>query len=541
MMLVLGNERCRTIAQSARSSRLGRLDWRTILAFALPFILYILTLAPTVYNLDSAELTTAAATAGITRATGYPLYLLAGYLWSWLPLGDIGYRMNLFSAFNGAITLALTERILRRCHVGPWASLGALGLLACAPFFWSLSLIAEVYTLHTALMAGLILVLLRWASEPTPRRLALVGLVAGLSLAHHGATALLIPGCVWYIITVAPQRALAPRSFLPAIGALLLGLSVYLYLPLRYSAMPTFNYAGQYDASSVFRPVDLRAASGLWWLISGRAFSGQMLAYHGSELWREVGRFGIQIWRAFFAIGIGPGVAGAAVLLRRDWRLGGMKLLMFVCCTVFYIDYRVVDKETMFLPSYLIWSLWLGVGYQWLLGWVRGTAQESARPWNEWLARGLIVGAVLIAAVWNWRQVDLSQDRSARARGETILHEVQPRALILGWWETAPLIEYLQLVEGQRPDVQVINRFLVSPDDLRQIIAHEVSRRPVYIDSLPGTLPQNLEVRPIGSLYRLSLPSPHRRASGRASKLAEVDAVRGNDNWFGVTYQGGNL
>jgi hypothetical protein len=478
-----------------------------IAAFGLPFSLYLLTLAPTVYNLDSAELTTAAATGGITRATGYPLYLLLGYLWSWLPLGDVGYRLNLFSAFNGALTLALAERILRHWRVESWAAFGALGLLTCAPFFWSLSLIAEVYTLHTALMAGLVLALQRWAADPVPRRLALVGLIGGLSLAHHAATVLFLPGCLWYLITVAPRRIYTPRSLLPAIVALLVGLSVYLYLPVRSSALPAFNYAGRYDAGGLFQPVDLRTPNGLWWLISGRAFAGEMLAYQGAALWWEVARFGVQLWRAFFTIGIGPGVLGAIVLMRRDWRLGGMTLLMFVISAAFYIDYRVLDKETMFLPTYLIWALWLGLGYQWLLDWLRAAGHGSGQRWNEWMARGVIVGAVVCAAAWTWRQVDLSDDWSARIRGELMLHDVQPHALILGWWDTTPVIEYLQLVEGQRLDVQAINRFLIVPESMRQLIAREAARRPVYIDTPPADLPRALEARPAGLLYRL-LPRP---------------------------------
>ena len=66
---------------------LAFVDRLTVAAFGLPFILYLLTLAPTIYNLDSAELTTAAATSGLVRATGYPLYLLLGRIWSWLPIG----------------------------------------------------------------------------------------------------------------------------------------------------------------------------------------------------------------------------------------------------------------------------------------------------------------------------------------------------------------------------------------------------------------------------------------------------------------------
>jgi hypothetical protein len=137
-MAILAVQRFMAIMRSPRWRAIARIDWRAITAFGVPFVLYLLTLAPTVYNLDSAELTTAAATGGITRATGYPLYLLLGNLWSRLPLGDVGYRMNLFSAFNGALTVALAERILRCWRVQPWAAFGALGLLACAPFFWSL-------------------------------------------------------------------------------------------------------------------------------------------------------------------------------------------------------------------------------------------------------------------------------------------------------------------------------------------------------------------------------------------------------------------
>lgn len=485
--------------------RFASMDWRTLAAFGLPFTLYLLTLAPTIYNLDSAELTTAAATGGIVRATGYPFYLLLGYFWSRLPIGDIGYRMNLLSAFSGALTVLLAERILRRWRIGPWATFGALGLLTCATFFWALSLIAEVYTLHTALMATLILLLLRWGDDPTPRRLALVGLVMGASLSHHAATVLLIPGCIWYVLTVAPRKALAPRALLWATAAVLLGLSVYLVLPLRYAGSPAFNYAGHYDATGAFRPVNLQTPSGLWWLVSGRAFAGQMLAYSETDLWSQVGQYWTYLWREFFAVGIGPGLIGLVLLLRRKWRVGGMLLLMFIGNVVFYTDYRVTDKDTMFLPTDLIWALWLGVGYQELITWVRDARDTLTRRWGLHLLHGAMIGFVLITAAWNWRLVNLSHDWSARERGETILREAEPDALILGWWDTVPIVEYLQMAEGQRTDVRAINRFLIGQDELRLLILQEVEHRPVYIDSPPTSLPATLEAEPVGLLYRLTL------------------------------------
>ena len=66
---------------------------------------YLRTMAPTVYNLDSAELATGAYTLAIVHPPGYPTYLLVGKLFTWLPVGDVGYRLNLMSGTFGALTV----------------------------------------------------------------------------------------------------------------------------------------------------------------------------------------------------------------------------------------------------------------------------------------------------------------------------------------------------------------------------------------------------------------------------------------------------
>ena len=315
----------------------SHIDWRGVASFGLPFCIYLLTLAPTIYNLDSAELTTAASTGGLMRSTGYPLYLTLGYIWSKIPLGDVGYRMNLLSAVFGALTIFLAERILRRWRLPGWAILGALGLLATSTFFWGLSLVAEVYTLHTALMAGLILALLHWSDSPTPRRMLLIGLLGGLGMSHHVATVLLIPGSLFYVLSTHPKKALAPRSLLAFSLAALVGLSFYLYLPLRYLTQPAFNYAGTYDSSLNFHPVDLTTLEGLWWLISGRTFSNVMMAYNGLGLWHETQKYLTQLVHAYFAFGIGPGLLGMILLFRRNWRdRRDVWVDVFFQCRVFY-------------------------------------------------------------------------------------------------------------------------------------------------------------------------------------------------------------
>ncbi len=485
---------------------LPRLPRWAIVSFAVPLLLYVATLAPTVYNLDSAEFTTAAYTGGLVRATGYPLYLLVGRAWSRLPVGDPGYRMNLLSAVCGALTLALAARLLRRLGVGGWAAFGALGLLATSRFFWGLSLIAEVYTPHTFLMAGVLLLLVQWGERPTAGRLGLATLAVGLAAAHHMATVLFAPGCLWYVLRTAPRQALRPAALAAAAAGLVAGLSLYLYLPWVAAGGPAFSYVGRYDATGTFRPHDLTTAAGLWWLVSGRAFAAQMGAYDLPGLVRETGHFLAELWRSFVAVGLGPGVVGAAVLWRRRRVLGEALLLMFAGCAGFYVAYAVGDKDTMFLPAYLLWALWLGVGYQWLLDWVRrqpATPYLASERTGVWVLRSVMVGAVLFALTWNGPLVDLSGDNSARLRGELALEVAAPGALVVGWWNTVPVIEYLQLVEGRRPDLQPLNRFLISLPDLRRLVADSVDRRPVYFDEPAGDDFPGFGSDRLGPLYRL--------------------------------------
>jgi len=497
-----------------------RLAASGLLAFVVPFGAYLLTAAPTVYNLDSAELSTAAHTGGILRATGYPLYLMLGRLWSRLPLGDVGWRMNLLSAVCGALTIFLAHRLLRRLGVGPWASAGALGLLAAGRYFWAMSLIAEVYTLHTALLAGILLLLLRWEESPTPGRLAMATLTVGLASGNHVATVLLAPGCLWFVLASHPRAALRWRSLAAAAAGLLAGLSVYLYLPLLYLTRPAFNYAGHFDASGTFVAVDLTTASGLWWMVSGRVFAGQMLAYTGGELLAEFGHFAAELWRAFLVVGVGPGVVGAVVLARRRPPTGVALALMFAVTAGFYVDYRVVDKDTMFLGAYLIWALWLGVGYQWL----EDLLERSSRGCGgRRLLRWVMVVGVLAAVAWQGPRVDLSADRSGREAGEEILEALEPDALLFGFWSTVPIVEYLQLVEGRRPDVTAINRFLISDEDLRGLLYRQQRRRPLYLDASPGTNLLGVRAVPDGPVFRVIAVSGERtpRRSSSESRPAQ--------------------
>ena len=74
---------------------------------------------------DMGEFATAASTLGIAHNTGYPLLILLGKLFTFLPVGDAAYRVNLMSAAFTALAVAvvfgiihdLTDDVVRP----PWA------------------------------------------------------------------------------------------------------------------------------------------------------------------------------------------------------------------------------------------------------------------------------------------------------------------------------------------------------------------------------------------------------------------------------------
>ena len=75
---------------------------------ALSLAAYVRTLAPSVLPADSGEFQLAAPLLGVAHPTGYPLFLLAGWLFSHLaPVGDPAFRISLLSALFSAATVGV--------------------------------------------------------------------------------------------------------------------------------------------------------------------------------------------------------------------------------------------------------------------------------------------------------------------------------------------------------------------------------------------------------------------------------------------------
>jgi hypothetical protein len=86
---------------------------------------------------------------GTAHPPGYPLVVLTGKLFSYLPIGSPAFRIHLVSAFYAVLTcsaLYLTARLLSISRLA--ATTGAIGL-GLSQAFWSQAIIAEAELTRT--------------------------------------------------------------------------------------------------------------------------------------------------------------------------------------------------------------------------------------------------------------------------------------------------------------------------------------------------------------------------------------------------------
>ncbi len=168
---------------------------------------------------------------GTAHPPGYPLYTILTHLASYLPIGSIAWRANAFSALCGAVSVAFTWSAARQLGASRIAATGAALGLAFGAYFWWNAVLAEVYTLGTALEAALLYWLLRWSRTRRAFDLHAAVAAAAFALGNHLTIVALAPACLLFALAVDWRQALRPRTV--AVNLLLgaAGIATYSYSP----------------------------------------------------------------------------------------------------------------------------------------------------------------------------------------------------------------------------------------------------------------------------------------------------------------------
>ncbi|NOZ27334.1 MAG: DUF2723 domain-containing protein [Chloroflexi bacterium] len=485
-------------------TRRPRLDYGIALGLGLiGLILYVRTAAPSVVALfdDSLEFQLVLPTLGIAHPTGYPLYTLLGYAFTRLPLGEVAYRVNLFSAAAAAAAvgmLYLAGRVLTGRRLA--AALAAAYTIAI-PVWWSQATVAEVYALHGFLQALLCWTALRWSHGTG--KLWPVGLVLGLGLTHHRMIVLLAPAVAIWLAARLGDIVRKRREWVSAVVAFLLPLSLYAYLPIRGRVTTSLDGTYRNDWAGFWAWVTAR---GYNVFLTGNPFQIDRDVRFYLDLLREQVGYGAVALAAVGVIGLLLGWIGAG---RRRARWDGAGLAAALLATYgFGLAYRAADIEVFFIPAFLTTALALAAGLAVIQeGWealCHRLARASAiRP----LGHVALGGVVLMAVVWGAADRLPQMDRHARWEvhdlGVDMLSQPLPKgAAIVGILGETTLIRYVQFAHGLRPDVLPVpadreaDRFIAVDRLLRE-------GRPVFLTRrLPGA-EQRYSLGAVGPLIRV--------------------------------------
>lgn len=419
---------------------------------AFAALLFFLT--PNVNTGDAGELITASYFMGTAHPSAYPLYLQIGKTLTFLPFGNMAFRVALVSALFSALGLTLLFGIVLRLTGSLAAALFSATALFTSYSFFTQSVIAKFYPLNLFFVLLVFYLGIKIVTDGyEEKRLLLAGLILGLITANHH-TGILMAGpflvlCFYY------RKSIAPRSLLIMMFLFIAGAAVNLYIPIRGSARHFFNAVYVNDWETLFK-VFFRAGYGQ----STLAVAGSSLTDPAGYL-AALKNFGSLLTANFSLFSLPLFFTGIVALYRSNRRVLVFSLLAFALYGPFLAkltfsmenaseyNYYVAGHQ-YFLPAFAFYVLFLGAGLAWIEQWL------TARRWGL-LAKAVPVVLALFplslivarATDSNFRTnhvpYQVTKDSYSSLPANSILLSFADDAIYQGW--------YLKLLGRYREDI----------------------------------------------------------------------------------------
>ncbi|RLG23822.1 hypothetical protein DRN85_08650 [Methanosarcinales archaeon] len=323
-----------------------------------PSILYLTTVCPNMYWRDAPEFEAVAYQLGIAHPAGSPLYTLITKIFTFLPFGNIAFKVNLASAFFGALLILLTFFLITECleFLFPskdktlllLSSTIATSFYAVSNSLWYNSIMAEVYTLQNCFIVSIAICLLKGLKKKEKLPFLYTGaFLFGLSTGAHIIMILYIPALLLFLWLF--FRKHLPLSQLGIIIMfVILGASVYLYLPVRSSVDPYYDWGNPEKAKNFITHVTDRKDAKRHFFFSAEKFTKTLKKYC---------RY---YFEDFNVLGLILGLTGIITFLRKNPKLFLALGAFFFSQWWFFIRYW--PWSSAFIPTFLFFTVGIGTG-----------------------------------------------------------------------------------------------------------------------------------------------------------------------------------
>lgn len=499
------------------------IDVWAILSLTIPFAIYMLTLAPSVTFFDSGEFLTATASLGSAHSPGYPLFLMFAKPFTWIPLGNIAFRINMATAFSSSLSCLgvyiLTTFLLKNEQplvdntrfsdfVVKMAGFAAACSFSFTPRLWLQSNHDKPYPLLAFITAVIFYLLLTWRNhykngDERPAYVYVSTFLAGLAMGLHQTVVLLLPA--WFLLIVLADWRMLTRikELALATAFAMVGFSAHLYLPLRATQNPLLNWG------------DAKTSSQFLWHFLRKGYPDQP---HPRDLYLLLSQLkAFNVPREFTWLGAMLVLVGLFCL----WRSQRDVVIAYLVAVVTFLSViagyfnalpdTVFLTEEFFTPLYLLSAVLIGVG---LFNVLRIAVKKVHLPERyDFRIYGLVVVMMFalpasLCAV-NYYENDQHNNYIAYDYATNSLRSLPQNAVMFTWGDSGAFpLWYLQGVERMREDLDLPHtphlvfdwyldsmprifsgsklktdaRSLSLDQSMHLVMGELMNRRPVYMD-----------------------------------------------------------
>ncbi len=268
-----------------------------VFLFLISFRVFLPDVAPHITAGDSGELILSGVTLGVAHSPGYPVFSQVNKLGgAFLRFGNPAYRQNVMSALFLSLALVVLGVLFVVVSGQRWSA-GLPALLLFSDVFRHQAYVTEVFSV--SVLWGVFMLFATITLRRSSRHMFLLAFLGGFGLALHQTLVLIYPALLLFLYLSPVKKKEKWWTAVPlSLFFFFLGLSVFLYLPIRSFAQPVLDWEDP-QTFSRFWGVLTRARYGFFQLSQGAgpqltlARLGEVLLFSKNVLINNCGWVGL--------------------------------------------------------------------------------------------------------------------------------------------------------------------------------------------------------------------------------------------------------
>ena len=347
--------------------------------FLSTFAIFLFFLTPNVNTGDAGDLITSSYYLGVAHPSGYPLYLLVAKTLTFLPFGNIAFKVALVSALFSSLSLTLLYYMVSRLTRSRVAGLFAVALLLVSYSFFTQSVVAKFYPLNLFIILSICAVWLFRMRDTdlidNEQSLYLTAFILGLITANH-QTGILVLAPVACALLI-DKRSIKLKTIIIVILLFFAGFIINAYLFLRGGEDRFFNIAYVRNLSDFYGVFFRQVYKGGGTLTIAESFFQKIPLF-----WNAMKNFIFVLTANFSLFSFPLFFAGIYRLLKKD-----PKILIFMMAGLLVYgpflaklslsennvserDYYIVAHQ-YFIPALAFYVFFIGIGFYQAAEWLK--------------------------------------------------------------------------------------------------------------------------------------------------------------------------